>query len=101
MLNDIHQPLHQRSSCFLGNVRYLNSFSHGVTVPPRHIPVHPLPRLFEKLRAPYVSNRSVSTYVPKECVMIWFLYSFSGYSSINSLYLAAIIESLMLLRAGG
>src|ERR671916_1925810 len=36
LLNELHQPLHQRSSGFLGNGRYLNSFSHGITVTPLH-----------------------------------------------------------------
>jgi hypothetical protein len=35
LLHNVHQPLHQRRSRFLRNVRYLNSFSHGITVPPR------------------------------------------------------------------
>src|ERR671915_828709 len=41
LLNAVHQSLHQRSSRFLRNVRYLNSFSHGITVPPRHTPCPP------------------------------------------------------------
>src|SRR5918992_4272155 len=36
LLNELQQPLHQRSAHALRNVRYLNSFSHGITVTPLH-----------------------------------------------------------------